>query len=122
MGQLDADLPCAPTITFFPAGGEEANIPRSWGLAKQRAAGNTRNDKLYTVVLTSANNLPGTLVQGVPLLQVGSPTGGGRPHGVRTGVTGTNIACGVEELGPSVMATAPHKSAHGLQSLHVVVL
>lgn len=59
-----------PLMTFFPDGAENQNIPTAWGRTAQTAAGNTATDQLYTIALTSTNNIPGTLIMGVPVLQV----------------------------------------------------
>lgn len=47
---------CAPTFNFFPYS-KNTSLPTAWTLAAQRRAGNTRNDMLYNVALTSADNL-----------------------------------------------------------------
>jgi len=61
---------CSPSVSFFPTGGEDFNVPVAWGRTQQRKAGNPYTDQLFTVLLSSNNNLPGSFAAGVPTLQV----------------------------------------------------
>lgn len=47
---LDPKL-CPASLTFFPAGFENNNVPGAWNKANQTRAGNTKDDQLYPVVL-----------------------------------------------------------------------
>jgi hypothetical protein len=67
---LGSDSPCGPAISFFPRGGQNMNIPSAWGKDLQSRAGNNADDQLFTVALTSSNNMPGTIFDGTALLQV----------------------------------------------------
>lgn len=42
----------------------------AWGRTQQRKAGNPYSDQLFTVLLSSKDNLPGSFAAGVPMLQV----------------------------------------------------
>jgi hypothetical protein len=78
-------------MTFFPPGAEEFNVPVSWSRSRQRKAGNPFNDQMFSVLLSSNNNLPGSFAVGAPTLQVRArgrrggeqpgPRGGGGTHG-----------------------------------------
>ncbi len=68
---------CAPTVNFFPPGAEDFNVPFSWGRTQQRKAGNPYSDQLFTVLLSSSKNSPGSFATGVPTLQVRVCVGGG---------------------------------------------
>lgn len=57
-------------MTFFPAGSEDFNVPVAWSRSHQRKAGNPYSDQLFTVLLSSKDNLPGSFSVGVPTLQV----------------------------------------------------
>ncbi|GBF88777.1 hypothetical protein Rsub_01678 [Raphidocelis subcapitata] len=79
---------CAPAVTFFPPGAEDFNVPIAWGRTQQRKAGNPYTDQLFTVVLSSRDNLRGSFAAGVPTLQV-QPV-----HPLLTvGAVGINASC-----------------------------
>lgn len=86
--QAAAAEECGASMTFFPPGAEDFNVPVAWGRSQQRKAGNRYGDQLFTVLLSSRDNLPGSFAAGVPTLQV-LPT---HPL-LHLGASGINVTC-----------------------------
>lgn len=89
-----ADADCNPSLTFFPGGAEDFNVPTAWGRTQQRKAGNPYTDQLFTVVLSSKDNLPGSFAVGVPTLQARALRGGqelGAPAARAAGAVRTQL-------------------------------
>ena len=102
LGGAAAGEECGLSLTFFPAGAEDFNVPVAWGRSHQRKAGNRRSDQLFTVLLSSKDNLPGSFATGVPTLQV-QPV---HPL-LKLGESGINVTCRGGLLGLPPLPKAP---------------
>ncbi|KAF8065510.1 hypothetical protein HT031_003111 [Scenedesmus sp. PABB004] len=69
-GAAVSGSPCGPTVTFFPPGSEDRNVPTAWGRSAQLAAGNDDPARMFTVVTPSELHVPGSDRRAPPTLQV----------------------------------------------------